>query len=288
VSWVNAVISGVLVGGLYSLYATGLSLGFGVMRLVNLAHGDLAVAAAFVCSTVVLASGANPLLTLVLVLPLAFLGGWLLQSLVFQGLVGSDPAYQIVATFGLSLALQNLLLRQYSATPRGLDAGWIENASFRVAADIAIGWFPLLRFITAVVVITTLSVFLSRTKRGRAFRATSDDPQAASLVGIDSRGVYALALGLSGATTALAGVFNGIQTQFSPSDGPLLLIFGFEAVVIGGLGSLRGTLAGGVILGLSQTLAAEINPGWKQLSGHLVFLVFLAVRPNGLFGLAAT
>lgn len=283
-NWVNALISGVLVGGLYALYATGLSLAFGVMRIINLAHGDMAIAAAFVCSTLVLMTGWNPLALLVIVVPLGFAAGWSLQRLAFDRLVGVDPSYQIVATFGLSIAISNLLLRIYSPTPRGLYPGEIATASIEVTDEVSIGWFPLVRFIVAVVVLGALSMFVARTRLGRAFRATSDDAQAARLMGIDNRVIYALALGLAGATIALAGVFYGAQTQFAPADGPLLLIYAFETVVIGGLGSLWGTLAGGVILGIAQTIGAEIEPGWKQLFGHLVFLAFLVARPTGLFG----
>jgi branched-chain amino acid transport system permease protein len=284
VNWVNAIVQGVLIGGLYALYATGLSLAFGVMRLINLAHGDMAIAAAFVCSTLVLAIGWNPLVLLAIVIPLGFAGGWALQRVAFDRLVGADPALQIVATFGLSIAIQNVLLRVYEADPRRLNPGEISTASITITDDIAIGWFTLTRFLVAVGVLALLSLFLARTRLGRAFRATSDDPEAARLMGIDNRVIYAVALGLAGATIALAGVFNGAQTQFSAADGPLLLIYGFEAVVIGGLGSLWGTLAGGVILGVAQTIGAEIDPGWKQLAGHLVFLGFLVVRPSGLFG----
>jgi branched-chain amino acid transport system permease protein len=287
VNWVNAVVQGILIGGLYALYATGLSLAFGVMRLINLAHGDMAVAAAFVCSTLVLAIGWNPLTLLVIVIPLGFAGGWLLQRAAFDRLVGVDPAVQIVATFGLSIAIQNVLLRVYEANPRRLDPGEISTASIRLTDDVAIGWFTLTRFLVAVAVLAMLSLFLARTRLGRAFRATSDDPEAARMMGIDNRVIYGLALGLAGATIALAGVFNGAQTQFSAADGPLLLIYGFEAVVIGGIGSLWGTLAGGIVLGVAQTVGAEIDPGWKQLAGHLVFLAFLVVRPTGLFGARA-
>jgi branched-chain amino acid transport system permease protein len=280
----NAVISGVLTGGLYALYATGLSIAFGVMRLVNLAHGDMAVAAAFFCSTLVLATGWNPLTLLVLVVPIAFACGWVLQRAALDRLVGTDASIQIVATFGLSIVIQNVLLRTYDATPRGLLIGNLATESIRINDDVAVGWFPLLRFLVAVAVLGTLSLFLARTRLGRAFRAASDDPEAAQLMGIDNRVIYAFAFGIAAATIALAGVFNGAQTQFSASDGPLLLIYGFEAVIIGGMGSLWGTLAGGIVLGVSQTIGAELDPGWKQLAGHLVFLAFLVVRPTGLMG----
>jgi branched-chain amino acid transport system permease protein len=284
VNWVNAVVQGILVGGLYALYATGLSIIFGVMRLVNLAHGDLAVAFAFFSSTVVLATGWYPLVTLVVLLPAAFLCGVVLQKVAFDRLVGVDPAYQVVGTFGLAVVIANFLLQRYSATPRALAIGQLGTRAIKITGSVAVGWFPLLRFLVAVGVLALLAAFLGGTKTGRALRATSDDPEAARLMGINTRSIYAVATGIAVASVALAGVFNGAQTNFSPGDGALLLIYAFEAVIIGGLGSLWGTLAGGVILGVSQTVGAEIDPGWKQLAGHVVFLVVLVVRPTGLFG----
>jgi branched-chain amino acid transport system permease protein len=283
-SWINAILQGVLVGGLYAMYATGLSIAFGVMKLVNLSHGDLAVCGAFIASTLVAATGWNPFLTLFLVVPLGFAAGWVLQRAAFDRLIGVDPSFQIVATFGLSIVIQNLLLQRYTANPRALSVGSFGTKSIEITKDLSIGWFPLSRFVVAVAVLVSLSLFLSRTRVGRAFRATSDDPQTAGLMGIDKRLVYGLALGIACATIAMAGVFNGAQTQFSAADGPLLLIFAFEAVIIGGVGSLWGTLAGGILLGVAQNVGAQFVPGWKQLIGHLVFLAVLAIRPQGLFG----
>jgi branched-chain amino acid transport system permease protein len=287
-NWVNAIVQGVLVGGLYAMYATGLSIAFGVMKLVNLSHGDLAVCGAFLASTLVAATGWNPFLTLVVVVPLGFAFGWAAQRVAFDRLIGVDPSYQIVATFGLSIVIQNLLLQIYKANPRALSIGSFGTNSIKVTEDINIGWFPLARFIVGVAVLAALSLFLSRTQLGRAFRATSDDPVTAGLMGIDRHLVYGIALGIACATIAMAGVFNGAQTQFSAADGPLLLIFAFQAVIIGGLGSLWGTLAGGILLGVAQNIGAEFVPGWKQLVGHLVFLLILAVRPQGLFGKETT
>jgi branched-chain amino acid transport system permease protein len=287
-NWVNAVIQGILVGGLYGMFATGLSIAFGVMRMVNLAHGDVAVTFAFLATTIVLAADANgyvlnPFVTLIVLIPVAFVAGFLMQKAMYDRLVGVEPAYQVVATFGLSVVLQNVLLQRYSANVRSLNIGSLGTKSFTLG-DIAIGYFPLLRFIVGVAVLVALSLFLGRTKMGRAFRATSDDPAAAGLMGIDTKLVYGVALGLAFATVAIAGVFNGAQTNFSAASGPELLIFAFEAVIIGGLGSLWGTLAGGIVLGVAQTVGAQFVPGWKQLIGHIVFLAVLAVRPNGLFG----
>ena len=285
-TWVNAVVQGVLVGGLYALFATGLSISFGVMRLVNLSHGDWAVVAAFAASTLVLATGWWPFWTLLILVPLGFLVGVAVQRLAFDRLVAVDPAYQIVATFGIAIVLQNFLLQRYGANVRSLDVGSLSTSSIRITGDLAIGWFTLLRFLAAVAILGLLSLFLARTRLGRAFRATSDDPHAARLVGIDNRTIYAVATGLAFATVAVAGVFNGAQTTFSAASGPELLIYAFEAVVIGGLGSLWGTLAGGIVLGVSQNLGAEWNVEYKQLVGHLVFLAVLVVRPTGLFGSA--
>jgi branched-chain amino acid transport system permease protein len=283
-NWLNAIVAGVLVGGLYAMYATGLSVSFGVMRIVNLSHGDMAVASAFLSSTLVLAIGGSPFWTLALLVPAGFLVGIVLQKVMFDRVVGVDPAFQIVATFGLSIVLQNLLLRVYSADRRALDIGSLKTKSISIG-DLSIGVFPLLRFTVAVAVLASLSVFLGRTRLGRAFRATSDDAETARLMGINIRTIYMVATGIAVSTIALAGVFNGAQTSFSNADGPGLLIFAFEAVIIGGLGSLWGTLAGGVVLGLAQTLGAEQFNDWPaQLFGHLVFLAVLAIRPHGLFG----
>lgn len=280
----NAIVQGILVGGLYALFATGLSISFGVMRLVNLSHGDWAVVAAFAASTVVAASGWSPFWTLLALVPAGFAVGMLTQRVVFDRLVGVDPAYQIVATFGLAIVLQNVLLQRYGANVRSLEVGTFTSSSFRITDDLAIGSFTLLRFVVAVGVLGLLSLLLARTRLGRAFRATSDDPSAARLVGIDNRTIYGVATGLAFATVVIAGVFNGMQTNFSAASGPELLIYAFEAVVIGGLGSLWGTLAGGVVLGVAQNLGAEWNVEYKQLVGHLVFLAVLVIRPTGLFG----
>jgi branched-chain amino acid transport system permease protein len=285
-TWVNAVIQGILLGGLYALFATGLSLGFGVMRLVNLAHGDLAILAAFFTLSITDTVDIHPLLALLVVLPGAFLFGVVLQRLVFDRVVGVDPAFQIVATFGLSIVIQNLLLEKYTADTQGLDAGEIETASFKINDQISIGWFPLITLMCAIGVLGALSLFLYRTRLGRAFRATSDDPEAARLMGIGNRQIYAIASGVALLTVALAGVLLGVRSSFDPFAGPIRLIYAFEAVIIGGLGSLWGTLAGGIVLGVAQGIGRQVDPQWGELTGHFVFLVVLALRPTGMFGKA--
>ena len=282
--WVNAIVQGILLGGLYALFATGLSLGFGVMRLVNLAHGDLAILAAFVAFSLSGTLEINPLLTLVIVLPGAFVVGVVLQRLVFDRVVGVDPAFAIVATFGLSIVIQNALLEKYTADTRGLNVGELETSSITINDQISIGWLPLITFLCGIGVLAALALFLKRTKMGRAFRATSDDPEAARLMGIDNRRVYAVALGIALVTVALAGVLLGARSSFDPFIGPSRLIYAFEAVIIGGLGSLWGTLAGGITLGVAQALGREYNSQWGELTGHAVFLAVLATRPTGMFG----
>lgn len=286
--WVNAVIQGVLLGGLFALFATGLSLAFGVMRFVNLAHGDLAVLAAFLAWSTTATFDVGPFASLAIVVPVMAVGGYLLQRGAFNRTMGSDPLPSILVTFGLGVVIQSALLEHYSADSRGLDAGSIETSSLQITDEIAVGWLPVLVLVVAVVVLVGLQLFLSFTRLGRAFRATADDPETARLMAVDDRNIYAVVMAIAFATAALAGVFLGIRQTFGPVDGPVLLIFGFEAVVIGGLGSLWGTLLGGVVLGVAQTVGNQIDVEHDFLSGpllgHIIFLAVLAFRPSGLLG----
>ena len=281
--WLNIIIQGILVGGLYALFAAGLSLIFGVMRLVNIAHGDLIVAVAYLTLTVVQFTGLNPLFSLILVVPLAMFFGYGLQRGILNRTLGKDILPPLLVTFGLSVILQNGLLEIFTADSRKLSAGVIETASFDLLPGVAIGFLPLLQFLVAVGVIWGLQFLFYNTSLGRSFRAVSDDAEAALLMGLDQRKTYAWAMALCLGVVAIAGVFLGVRSNFDPFMGPGRLIFGFEAVIIGGLGNLWGTLVGGVILGVSQAIGAQINPGWQLLAGHLIFLLVLAFRPKGLF-----
>ena len=281
--WVNAVVQGVLLGGLYALLATGLSLVFGVMRLVNLAQGDLTILAAFLALVTVEATGIGPIASLAIVVPAMMAGGYVLQRTLLDRAVARGPLPPVLVTFGIAVILQNLLLSGFTANSRGLDAGPIEGNSLRLAGGLAVGVLPLLTLITAIVILVLLQLLISRTQLGRALRATSDDRQAATIVGIDDRRIYAVAMALALGTVAVAGVLLGTRTTFGPLDGPVRLIFAFEAVVIGGLGSLWGTLVGGIVLGVAQALGNQVNPAYQILAGHLVFLTVLAFRPQGLF-----
>lgn len=283
-AWIDAIVQGILLGGLYALYASGLSLIFGVMRVVNLAHGDLSMVGAFAALVLVSVLDMNPLWALVMVVPLMFGVGYVLQRGLINLTLGRGELPPILVTFGLAIVIQNVLLEVFSADSRGLDAGQIERISIDLTGRLTIGWFPLITFLAAVVVLVGLQVLLTRTQFGRALRATADDREAAGLVAINNRHLYAVAMGMALAVVGAAGVFLGVRTTFGPLDGPILLIFAFEAVIIGGLGSLWGTLAGGIILGVAQNIGAQLSPGWAQLGGHLVFLAVVAVRPSGLFG----
>ncbi len=281
--WLDTVIQGVLLGGLYALFATGLSLIFGVMRLVNIAHGDLIVLASFLGLAVVQGIGLHPLLSLVLVIP-AMLGlGYALQRGLLNLALGRDILPPLLVTFGISIIIQNVLLEIFSADTQRLQIGALATASIRIGESLAIGWFPLIVFLSAVGVVAGLQMLLSATHLGRAFRATSDDQQTAALMGINDRHVFALAMALAFGVMALAGVFLAIRTNFSPAIGPARLLYAFEAVIIGGLGNPWGTLVGGIILGVAQTIGAKIHPGGQILAGHVAFLMVLVLRPGGLF-----
>jgi branched-chain amino acid transport system permease protein len=281
--WFNVILQGVLIGGLYAMFAAGLSLIFGVMRLVNIAHGDLIVLAAYVSLMVTQGLGVDPLTSLLLVVPAMAVIGYALQRGLLNRTLGDDLLPPLLVTFGLSIIIQNGLLELFTADSRKLQAGAIEIQTFQLVQGVWIGILPFIQFIVAVIAIAALQMLFYRTALGRAFRATSDDQAVAQLMGLDTRHVFAMAMALSLAVIAIAGVFLAVRANFDPAIGPARLIFGFEAVIIGGLGSMWGTLAGGIILGVSQAIGAQIDPGWQLLAGHIVFLAILAVRPQGLF-----
>jgi branched-chain amino acid transport system permease protein len=281
-AWVNGIVQGILLGGLYALFATGLSLIFGIMRLVNIAHGDLIVLAAFLGLVVVQALGLHPLVALVIVVPVMALFGYALQRLLLNRTLGRDILPPLLVTFGLSVIIQNGLLEIFTADSRKLHAGALETMSIPLLPGLDVGVLPVLVFIIAVLVIGGLQTLFYHSELGRCFRATSDDPETAQLMGIDNAHIMGLAMALSLAVVAIAGVLLAMRTNFDPSIGPARLIFAFEAVIIGGLGNLWGTLAGGIVLGVAQAIGAQIDPGWQILAGHIAFLAILAVRPTGL------
>ena len=286
--WLNAVIQGILLGGLYALLAAGLSLMFGVMRIVNLAHGVLAIVAAYIGLVFVDNVGISPFVAIVLVVPIMALVGYVLQWGLLNRAISKGGLAPLLVTFGLAVVLTQLLQERFSADTQSIQIGALGTDSITVSDNISIGLFPLMTFVVGVLVIAALQLFISKAPLGRAMRATSDDVDTVMLMGIDNRQVYALSTALALATVGLAGMFIGMRTQFSPTFGDAMLIFAFEAVIIGGLGSLWGTLAGGMVLGIAQTVGAQVNPSYGVLFGHLVFLAILAFRPTGLLPKAVT
>lgn len=284
---VDTLVQGILLGGMYALFALGQALLFGVMRLTNTAHGDFLVLAAFVASSLALASGlpatVAPWIALLVLLPVGFVAGYGLQRAVLNGTLGKDPLPSLVVTFGLAIVIENLLQQMYTADPRSIDSGGLGTASLRIAPGLAVGVLPALILLVAVVLTAALQLFFDRTSLGRAFRAVSDDPEAAELMGLDHRHVYAVATGIAFALVAVAGTLHGMRTTVAAADGPSLLLYAFEAVIIGGMGSFYGTLAGGMLLGVTQDVGFRIDPGWGIWCGHVAFLALLVFRPSGLF-----
>lgn len=281
-AWLDTIIQGILLGGLYALFAAGLSLVFGIMRLVNLAHGDLIVLAAFLILMLVSALGLNPFLAALLAMPLMFAIGWALQFFLLNRTLGTDILPPLLVTFGLSIVIQNGLLQGFSADSRRISVGGLESVSVALG-PINVGVMPLLTLASAIAMIVGLNQLFYRTSIGRAFRATSDDPVTAGLMGIQPKRIFATATGIAMVVVTIAALYLGTRANFDPTIGPARLIYAFEAVIIGGLGSLWGTLFGGIVIGVAQTFGAAINPEWQILAGHLAFLLVLLAKPRGLF-----
>jgi branched-chain amino acid transport system permease protein len=283
-AWVNAIIQGILTGGLYALFACGLSLMFGVMKVVNLAHGDLAVIGGYVALGVITVTHIPTLWSFVIVVPIMALLGYVLQRTLIQAALDRGVLITLLVTFGLSVVIESGLLQFINADSHSLGVGeTIVTGSFSIGSQIQLSYLLLLIFAVAVAVLLGLQYFLSGSRYGRMIRAVADDQEAAQLSGIDYRHVFGIAAAIAFGTVALAGIAYGMYSQFSPTTGTdTILLFAFAAVVIGGLGSLWGTLVGGIVLGVAQQIGAQINQADQVLAGYLVFLLVLAVRPQGL------
>lgn len=285
--WFDALVQGVLLGGMYSQYALGMALMFGVMRIVNISHGDLVILLSLIGISIATAWGLGPLPVLIILVPLAVLMGWVLQKAVLNKVVGDDPLPSLIATFGLSIALQNLMLQIWSANSRSLPGQGIESQSIEIGG-IYIGLLPLIVLAVATGLTGGLDLMLKRTRFGRALRAASADVEAAAMTGINTRAVYAMATAVAVGILGFAAVFQALRSTVAPADGPAQLIYAFEAVIIGGMGSVWGAFIGSMVLGISQAIGFRIDPGFGVLAGHLVFLIVLATRPQGLFGKASS
>ncbi|GLQ76536.1 branched-chain amino acid ABC transporter permease [Mesorhizobium huakuii] len=283
--WFDALVQGILLGGMYAQYALGMALMFGVMRIVNISHGDLVILLSLIGISMATAWGLGPLPVLIVLVPLAVLMGWLLQKAVLNRVVGGDPLPSLIATFGLSIALQNLMLQIWSANSRSLPGHGIESQSIEIGS-VYIGLLPLIVLAVATGLTWGLDLTLKRTRFGRALRAASADVEAAAMTGINPRAVYAMATAAAVGILGFAAVFQALRSTVAPADGPAQLIYAFEAVIIGGMGTVWGAFVGSMVLGISQAIGFRIDPGFGVLAGHIVFLIVLATRPQGLFGKA--
>jgi branched-chain amino acid transport system permease protein len=253
---------------------------FGVVRFINLAHGDMAVLGAMIALWLVQGMGIGVGLAIALTLPAMAALGWLLQWLIFERALRGGVLIPILTTIGLGAALQNGMFGLFGSETKSLGAhiGGLSWASWELPGGIYLGQLPVYMFLTAIVVLGALHLVLTRTAFGRAVRATASDADAAALCGIDARLVHRAAAAIAVALAGLAGIFLALRAQVTPFAGPMLLIFAFETVVIGGIGSLRGTLLGGIALGVAQTLGGMMSPQFSILAGHVVFLAVLAWR----------
>lgn len=277
---INTIIQGVLLGGYYAVIACGLSFMFSVMRIINLAHGSLAVLAAYLLYVLADRFGISPWLGLLIVLPVMAVVGFLLQRLVLERSLRGGILVPILATFGLAIVVDNLLFTQFGADTRSLAPyiGDLSYDSWALIGDIYVGKLAVLILVVAILLLGGLQLMLSFTPIGRAIRATSEDPDTAGLVGIDARLVNAVAAAIAVVTVGIGGAFLGMRATFDPYAGDTQLLFAFEAAVIGGAGSIWGTLIGGIVLALAQTIGAQLNPQGFLTAGHVVFFVVLFAR----------
>lgn len=281
--WFDGLIQGILLGGLYSQYALGMALMFGVMRIVNITHGDLMILLALIGVSLAASFHLGPFVLLLVLVPIAAGIGYVLQRGILNRVVSQDPLPSIIATFGLSVALQNAMLQIWSADTRSIPGFGIEQASWQVG-PIYIGVLPVIVLLVATALTGGLDALLRFTRFGRALRASAADVEAAALTGVNPKAVYALATAMAVGILGFAAVFQGLRSTVAPSDGPAQLIYAFEAVIIGGMGSIWGAFLGAMVLGISQAIGFRISPGFGLLAGHIVFLAVLALRPQGIFG----
>lgn len=278
------ILNGILLGGLYAVIAIGLSTMFGIVKLVNLAHGDLMILGSFLSLVLATSLRVSPYLSIVVVVPVMYFVGFYVQGFLINRVLGKGMEPPLLVAFGLSIILQNVLLLFFTPDARSLMTV-LAIKTIPVGEFLNIPVVYLVDFLAAVVVIFSLYYFFQKTYMGRAIRAASDDEVAAQLMGVNTRNIYAKAMGISMMTAGVAGVLVGTTFTFYPHTGPQYLIIAFGVVVIAGFGSMKGTFVGGIILAMAQLLGAHFfGPGYQLLCGYVVLLIVLAVRPQGLFG----
>ena len=280
------LVQGILLGGLYAIIGIGMSMVFGIMRLTNLAHGDLMILSAYLALTFCDLFGGNLLLATLFTIIAMVIIGFLIQAFLVNHVLskGAEPA--LLVTFGISVFLANLLHNIFSADYQSLPNS-LTNTQVISTDLVSISAIYLFSFVVAILMIVGLHFLMQRTNFGRSIRATSDDDMAAGLTGVNTKRAYVYAMMLSMAVTAVSGVLIGSTYTFNASMGSSYLIIAFGVVVIGGMGSLIGTLLGGIVLGVAQLLGSYfLGTGVQLLVAYLVLLVVLATRPNGLLARA--
>ncbi|WP_323780670.1 branched-chain amino acid ABC transporter permease [Thalassovita sp.] len=277
---INILIQATLLGGYYALIACGLAFMFQVMRVINLAHGSLAIVSAYLVWVVSDTFGLSPFVALLAIIPVMGLAGWLLQRLVLERAVKGGELLPVLSTFGLAIVLDNLLFQQFGANTRSLSpyVGDLSWEAFELPGNIYVGKLPVYILIAAIVIIGALDLLLKKTALGRQIRATAADPVTAGLVGVDARRAAGVAAALATMTVAVSGVALGLRGTFDAYAGAPQLLFAFEATIIGGARSLWGVLGGAIILAVAQSLGAQIHPQGFLLGGHIAFLMFLFFR----------
>lgn len=285
--WLETIINGVMLGSLYAVFGLGLALIFGVMRIANIAHGELVIAGAFLAYFLLSVFPVNPFLLVVPVTVIMFGFGWLLQTALVNRVLGTDPLPPLLVTFGISSVLQNLFVEVFGADTRSIDAGWIKTASLQIGT-LEIGVLPLVFFAATVILFAGIHVILSSTRLGRIVRATADDPEIVQIMGVKRKQVYAMVMGAAAALAAIAGILLAMRSSFTPFSGVERLLIAFEVVVIGGLGSFAATFVAGILLGVVQLIGFQFDPESGLLYGHILLVLILLIRPQGFAGLRAS
>lgn len=278
----NAVVNGVLIGGFYAVVALGLSLVFGVLRLINLAHGEILVAGAYLTYVLGTSFGLNPFVALPIVVVVVGVLAYLLQRYLLTGLLVTRPDGAMVATFGLALLAQGLFAQFFTSQPRSLDSS-LSTSGFTVLG-VQVRTIYVLAFVVGAVLCGLAHLTLTRTRLGTMVRASAADPATAGLMGVDTARVYAAVFAVGSVVAAVGGVLVGVTFSVTPTSGTSYLLIGIAVVVLGGVGNVLGTLLGAIFLGLVQSLAAaQFGGGYRDLTVYLLFFLVLAVRPRGLF-----
>ncbi len=279
----SPIVIGTLLGGLYVVNALGLSLVFGVLKVINVAHGALVVLASYVAYSALMSFGLDPLVWMLPAIPLFFLLGMLIEKYLLNRAVKKSADAALIIAFGIALIIQNGLQIIYSPQSRSLFPDY-SMKTFQIG-EIYIPLVYILDFIAALLVMVVIHQFLRRTYLGQSITAASQDRQTAELMGINSTRVYQIAFGIAMVLASIAGIFLGLTFPFNPTSGNAQLIIAFGVIILGGLGSMVGTFLGGMIFGLSQTLGGHfLGPTGQLLVPFVMVLVVLTIRPQGLFG----